>query len=177
MSATDDNKAAFWKNLLEAVETEPRDASFVRGISGLEHPVIAVGVDDARRRLVLVSGEHDARSAAIAQLDIQRAIESVQVVVARPIAVNLGILTKQIVGFLGGATVDAMQLPERLKALPDKDGIQKLVAENVPRYISGFDVATIKLGRSDHAAGSAACDDRGRGRREGRASTFQHFSS
>jgi hypothetical protein len=138
-----DIKFAFWTNLLRALETDPRKVDFVRGVSGLEHPVIAAGVDDARRRLLLISGEHDARSAAIAQLDIQRVIESVQVVVMRPIAINLAPLAKQIVDFLGGPTVAPTQWQERLKALPDQSEMQSAVGQAFTRHAAGFDVATL----------------------------------
>jgi hypothetical protein len=108
----------------------------------LEHPVIAAGVDDSRRRLLLVSGEHDARSAAIAQLDIQRVLESVQVVVIRPIAINLGPIAKQIVGFLGGPTVAPTQLQQKLKLLPEPE-VQAAVSQAFSRYAAGIDVATL----------------------------------
>jgi hypothetical protein len=140
---SEDVKSAFWTNLLRALETEPRKADFVRGVSGLEHPIIAAGVDDARRRLLLVSGEHDARSAAIAQLDIQRAIESVQVVVIRPIAINLAPFAKQIVDFLGGPTVAPAQWQERMKALPDSSQMQQAMTQNFSRFAAGFDVAAL----------------------------------
>ena len=140
---SEDIKFAFWTNLLRALETEPRKADFVRGVSGLEHPIIAAGVDDDRRRLLLVSGEHDARSAAIAQLDIQRAVESVQVVVIRPIAINLAPLATQLVDFLGGPTVAPAQWQERLKALPQSGQVQHAMAENFSRYAAGFDIAAL----------------------------------
>lgn len=139
-----DPKFAFWTHVLRALETEPHPAHFVRGISGLEHPVIAVGVDDQRRRLLLVSGEHDARSAAIAQIDIQRTIESVQVVVMRPIAINLAPIAKHVVDFLGGSTVEPQQWQERLKLLSDNNNqLSEAVNKNLAHCISGFDVATL----------------------------------
>jgi hypothetical protein len=141
--SSDSDKSAFWTNLLRALETEPRKADFIRGVSGIEHPVIAVGVDDNRRRLLIVSGEHDARSAAIAQLDIQRVVESVQVVVMRPIATNLGDLAKQIASFVGGTTFAQEIFAERMKTLPEKEEMQNLIAQNFTRYASGFDVAKI----------------------------------
>jgi len=140
---SDDAKFAFWTNLLRALETEPHKANFVRGVSGLEHPVIAAGVDDSRRRLLLVSGEHDARSAAIAQLDIQRTIESVQVVVMRPIAIDLAPIARQVTDFLGGQTVEPKLWQERLKQLSDNNQLSEAMGQNLPRWIAGFDVASL----------------------------------
>ena len=137
--ANDDQKAAFWQNLLRAVETEPRDAQFVRGISGIEHPVIAVGVDDARRRLLLVSGEHDSRSAAIAQQDIQRAIESIQVIMVRPIAINLGPLAQQAVNFFGGPVIAHDRFLSGLSKEPE----WKEIFEKNAKYCASFGVAKL----------------------------------
>jgi len=82
-------KLPFWHTFLRAVETEVREAQTVRGASGFVHPLLAVGVDETRRRTVIISGESDARTAALAQADIQAALPSTKVVMARPVPVNL----------------------------------------------------------------------------------------
>src|SRR5689334_7994058 len=90
-----------WHPVLRAVDTDPRDVAGIRGASGLEHPVAAVGVDDEKRRIVVITAEPDARSAAMAQADIQSALQSVKVVVARPVAVNLADLAQDVRTSLG----------------------------------------------------------------------------
>lgn len=105
-SEGDVKKQEFWKTFLAAVETDPRPATAIRGSSGIEHPVIAVGVDDNRRRVVIISGEHDARSAAVAQVDIQRAFSDVSVLVARPIVVSLGPIAALVGESLGSFELD-----------------------------------------------------------------------
>jgi hypothetical protein len=135
-------KFAFWQNLLRALEAEPHQASLVRGVSGLEHPIIAAGIDKNRRRLLLVSGEHDARSAAIAQLDIQRVVESIQVIVMRPIAINLAPLAKQIMGFLGGANVSPDRWQEKMKVLREGE-MNAAIEQSFSLYGPALDVATL----------------------------------
>jgi hypothetical protein len=51
---------------------------------------LAVGVDEAQKRLVVVSADADARSAALAQADIQAAVGDYGVIVARPMIVSAG---------------------------------------------------------------------------------------
>jgi hypothetical protein len=64
----------FWRNLLRAVEVEPREAPWLRGSSGIDHRITAIGVDKARRRVVVISSVGDPRTAAFIQSDLQLAI-------------------------------------------------------------------------------------------------------
>ena len=100
----------FWTNLLKAAEAEPKDANNIRGASGIQYPAVAIGVDEGRRRVLIVSGEHDARTAAMAQVDIQAALENMHVLVARPIALDFTLLAKTAVGLLGRTTVSSEDL-------------------------------------------------------------------
>jgi hypothetical protein len=89
-----EGKSLFWNNIIRAAEAEPREANSLRGASGFPHPVVALGVDESRRRVVIVSGEGDARSAALAQGDIQAVMPSAKLIMVRPVAVNLGFASK-----------------------------------------------------------------------------------
>jgi hypothetical protein len=105
-----DEKRAFWDNFLRAVETEPRPTPRIYGASGIQHSVLALGVDDARKRLVIISGDHDARASAMMQTDIQSTLPGTHVVVARPIAVGLPIIAQRIIEFAGMSKISAAQL-------------------------------------------------------------------
>jgi hypothetical protein len=104
------DKKAFWHHLLIAAEAPPQKANFVRGVSQIEHPILAVGVDEDRRRVILISAEQDARSAAIAQQDIQQALTDYKIIMARPIAVNLAKLAQIFEEALGVSEIDLKQL-------------------------------------------------------------------
>lgn len=80
----------FWNGVLRAVGAEPRSATEVGGASGVRHSALAIGVDEAEKRIVVVSAEGDARSAALAQADIQSALADYKVIVARPMIVSAG---------------------------------------------------------------------------------------
>jgi hypothetical protein len=96
-----DPRAEFWNAVLRAVEVEPRSAKMIQGASGAEHPIVAVGIDEERRRVVMISGEGDARSASLAQTDIQAAMPSLHVMMARPIAVDLAEFVRALSGLAG----------------------------------------------------------------------------
>jgi hypothetical protein len=100
----------FWSNLLKAAETEPKPVASLRGGSGLSHPALAVGVDDIRRRLLVVSAAPDARSAALAQADIQTVFDSVKVILARPVLVDLPGAANNLTRQLGKTAVAASDL-------------------------------------------------------------------
>ncbi|HYO91720.1 MAG TPA: hypothetical protein VEQ40_08795 [Pyrinomonadaceae bacterium] len=76
----------FWENFLRAAEVQPQQVKIIQGISGIEHAVLAAGVDPTRRRLIVVSAEQDARTAALMQADLQSAFRGVQVMLARGVA-------------------------------------------------------------------------------------------
>lgn len=88
---------AFWGNILRALGTEPRFVSSIKGSSGIEHPVFVAGVDDTRKRLLVVSRERESRHAAMLFADVQAAMTPYKVVIVRPIAVNVGHIARQLV--------------------------------------------------------------------------------
>ena len=81
--------AAFWRPLLIAVETKPIGIQKLRGVSGVEHRLVDVGVDDSRDRLVILTDTPDPKVSAFIQSDLQRAHPNQKVVVARVVLVRL----------------------------------------------------------------------------------------
>ncbi|HUK99097.1 MAG TPA: hypothetical protein VLV46_15700 [Gaiellaceae bacterium] len=135
-----------WKPLLRAVETEPQDVTSVRGASGLDHPVAAVGVDERRKRLVVVSSEPDARSAALAQADIQTALPNVHVVLARPVALNPADFAAAVQTTFGSATVGFAELNRLQFEANDQEAANKLLAPVLMPLLGPFIQAVGPLG-------------------------------
>ena len=104
-----EKKETFWKSLLKAVETEPLDINQIKGSTGLDYPVLACGVDKKRRRLVIVSGEADSRSATIAHADIQAIVQGMKVILVRPVATNLATLAEYIIKLSGTKKLGAKE--------------------------------------------------------------------
>lgn len=90
------NKSIFWDSIIRAAEAEPREVDSIRGSSGIQHPVITAGVDEKRQRLIIITKDHDARSAAMMQADIQSAYSSIHVIVARPILWSLAAAARSV---------------------------------------------------------------------------------
>jgi hypothetical protein len=82
----------------------------IRGASGFSHPVVAAGVDEPRRGVVVISGESDARSAALAHGDIQAAMPSLKVMMARPVVVNLGETARILSEVLGRVSIGQQEI-------------------------------------------------------------------
>ena len=135
----------FWPSLLRAVGTEPRDLGSFRGASGVEHGFVAAGVDEAGKRLVVISKEGRASSAALAQADLQAAMQGkdLQVVVARPVVVDLSAMAKPLEAAIGSSVITSRDLEVINKAQQDGEpDPQKFVeafgpvAEQVRKAIS-----------------------------------------
>lgn len=90
-------EASIWKSILCAVEAEPQSINTLRGASGIAHPVIAIGFDENRQRLIVLSHEAEARSAAMLQADLQAAFGRMKVIVARPILLSIADLAEEFV--------------------------------------------------------------------------------
>jgi hypothetical protein len=139
-----ENPGSFWVNLLKAAESEPSSAKTVRGASGIIHDVIAVGVDESRRRLLIISSEHDARTAAMVQADIQAAMGRTQVLVARPIAVDFTPLARAIVASMGATSVTMKDFKARTEQFKsDTEHSAKWLAEHGADITKALDFARI----------------------------------
>lgn len=142
--ATNEQKAEFWRTLLRAVEVEPRSAVSIRGASGFSHPVVSVGVDEARKRVVIISGESDARSAALAHGDIQAAMPSLRVMMTRPVAVNLGEAARILSEVLGRVSFGQKEL-EWLGDSQDKKEQIEQFAKQITERIKGSTIAALSI--------------------------------
>lgn len=112
----------FWPSLLRAVGTEPRDLGGLRGASGINHEFVAVGADENEGRLVVISGEPDAAGAAMAQADIQAAMQEIKVIVARPVLIDLASVGKSIAEQAGRPALTSGDITQLQKAQEANDG-------------------------------------------------------
>ena len=99
-----------WESFSRAVGTEPREGRTIIGASGLEHLVQSISVDDKHGRMVVVASEPNPRTAALMQVDIQATMPDVNVLVARPVVFDLGVIARQFAKSLGGAEIPLDQL-------------------------------------------------------------------
>ncbi|MDE2230230.1 MAG: hypothetical protein KGL11_14475 [Alphaproteobacteria bacterium] len=136
----DQARAAFWRNFLKVVGTEPRSAATIVGSSGITHPVLAIGADDTRKRLVVISDEHDARAAAMIQVDIQNTLPGVQVVVARPIAFALPMIARRLIESLGLTTIT----PEVFQRLGKLNEVEKARLNESMKFVFGSTINAFK---------------------------------
>lgn len=146
----DDPKSEFWNNIILATEAEPRGTKTIQGASGFTHPVVALGVDENRRRVVLISGEGDARAAAMAQGDIQAAMPNIHVVMARPAAVNLGqaaTIVSEIIGRVKIGKAEIAWLGEHGREFQDEaKQIGSQIAERITNVaVNPFSYAGLNL--------------------------------
>ncbi len=87
---------AIWGSFCQAVGAELREKTTIAGATGLEHRVQGIGVDEAGKRLVVISAEANARVAALMQVDVQATNPDFKVVVARPVIFDIGVLARRL---------------------------------------------------------------------------------
>lgn len=135
----EDKKANFWKSLLRAVETEPRNVELLKGTTGLSYPIIALGVEDSRRRLVIISGESDARSAAIAHADIQATMPGTKVIMVRPVAINLAIFAELLAEIIGTKKIGNQEWEWLFEHSKDIKNAAENLGEDLRRKSENYD--------------------------------------
>jgi hypothetical protein len=81
--------ASFWRPMMLGLGTTPTGATKLKGATGIEHRVLEVGMDDKRKRLIVLNDASEPMVAAFIQSDLQRAYPEQRVIVARTQLVNL----------------------------------------------------------------------------------------
>lgn len=128
-----DKGKEFWENLLAGLGFKARHVRSISGASGINHPVLALGVDEPHERLVIVSGDGDARTAAMMQIDVQNEISDARVLVIRPVVFGLATLAHRAIEETGASAVDLVGLIEKFKERPESE--QKLGIESVAKRL------------------------------------------
>ena len=121
-----------WKTLTLALDAELREDVTITGSSGLNHPVQAIAVDESSRRVIIISAEASPRMAALMQVDVQVTMPDFKVLVARPVAVDLGTLARKTLDSFGIPQIDvenARVFFSQLSAMPEED-VKLLVGPN-----------------------------------------------
>lgn len=140
-----DIKAEFWKSFIRAVEADPKEPRPLRGASGLIHPVIALGLDEKRRRLVIISGEPDARTAAMAQADIQATMPFMNVIFGRPAPINLAIIAQVVLETFGSLNLGQSDIQKLGELFQDKKFAESFAERVFKPIIQAFQFASLNL--------------------------------
>ena len=113
------DKTLIWKTFSQAVGAELRENTTIRGVSGLDHAVQAIAVDDKTNRVIIVSAEASPRMAALMQVDVQATIPGSKVLVARPVAVDISNLARKMLEPFGISYIELARAKAYLDNLKD----------------------------------------------------------
>lgn len=108
--ANNKNQDQFWDALIRSTRAEPRPVRSIPGLSGVVHELVALGVDDKSKRLIVVSPYADAKTTAMMQSDIQGTLEGTKVIAVRPLALDLSHIVRGVVTVLGRTEFFATEL-------------------------------------------------------------------
>ncbi|MWD26073.1 hypothetical protein E0K89_001105 [Aquicoccus sp. SCR17] len=109
MPVSEKENISIWETLCSALGTEYRDTREIVGGSGLVHPIEALGVDEKRKRLILISSESNPRVAALLRGDVQATVPGLRVMVARPMAIDISHIARKLF-FTDQGTLDFTKL-------------------------------------------------------------------
>ncbi|TAJ84624.1 hypothetical protein [Reyranella sp.] len=112
LNKTDNRR--LWATFSRAIGAELRDLETIKGATGLEHPALAIAVDDKNKRVIIFSAEQNARIAALMQGDVQATMPDVNVLICRPVTVDLGAIVRGFFPPSAEATVNISALMQRL---------------------------------------------------------------
>lgn len=143
----DKSKLEFWETLVRALEAEPREPLPIQGRSGVTHEILALGVDEKRQRIILVSPYPDALSSAMMQSDLQATFPDQRVLVARPIAADVGHIVRTVLGNLGVTSFTVGDLKRITAASRDQlSPVLERYLGSIPDQLTrGFSVARLNL--------------------------------
>lgn len=116
----------FWDGFLKSLGFESKKIKAIQGASGIKHKILALGVDETKKRIVIVQDEQDARVLTMAQADIQATLKDYNILMIRPVAINLSMAFGSVAMLLGTSTLTQFQL----EAFSKKGEPEDVVEEN-----------------------------------------------
>ena len=117
----------FWKSFLLGIGCEQKEVKEIQGASGIYHPISCLGVDELKKRIIIVQEEQDARILAMVQADLQAKIKNYQVLMVRPVPINLATAVTTIGALFGSTKLSSKDIAN----LSNKnDETQNLIKEN-----------------------------------------------
>ncbi|EBA10830.1 hypothetical protein [Roseobacter sp. CCS2] len=123
------DKPPIWEAFCTALGAEYREATEIVGASGLVHPIQALGIDETKNRLIVVSGDYNPRIAAMLRVDIQQTLPNMRVLVARPMALDLAHTARKAF-FLPNGSLDAAKLVS-VASLNSSPGTEEAMKEQL----------------------------------------------
>lgn len=121
----------FWQGFFKALNCEFKPIEKIQGASGIIHRILCLGLDEAKKRIVIVQDEQDARILTMVQADLQAKIKGYNVLMVRPVTVNLSMAFGAIALALGSYKLTR----DDIKGLSNNEGdSQKLIEENKERF-------------------------------------------
>lgn len=94
-------KNKFWYGFHNTLGLEYQEISELKGKSGITHHITSLGIDRKNKKLVIVQNEQDARILAMAQADIQARYSDYNVLMVRPVPLNLSNVFEHLSVLLG----------------------------------------------------------------------------
>lgn len=115
----------FWNGFYKTLNCEYKEVSEIKGLSGIVHQVNSMGINHDEKRIIISQNEQDARILAMAQTDIAGRLKDYNVLMVRPVPINLSKTFTHISLLLGSNIMSLKDLSEGNKDGSDDDIVNK----------------------------------------------------
>ncbi|MES2765546.1 MAG: hypothetical protein V4642_06755 [Bacteroidota bacterium] len=126
----------FWDGFFRTIDCEFKDIKELPGASGIKHKILYLGIDHNKKRIVVAQEEQDARILAMVQADVQAKIKDYNILMIRPIPINLVNAFHHLSLIFGSYEVTQTQL----ETLSKKPHNELLLEQNKPQWEHFLDV-------------------------------------
>ncbi len=128
-------KLPFWSGFFKALGFEFKEIDSIQGKSGIDHKIIGLALNEERKTIVIVQNEQDARILSMAQVDIEVSHPGYNILMIRPIPINLSNIITSVGVMLGSTSFGKSDLIQISK--PEKDGqLNEVLKDNISQIIT-----------------------------------------
>src|ERR1035437_7873651 len=131
----------FWDGFFQTLNFEKRDVKEIKGALGIKHKILSLGIDEIQKRIIVVQDEQDPRILTMVQADVQAKIKDYNVLMVRPVSINLSIAFSSMAVLMGGHRFDKKDLEE----LSAKGDPKLVVQQNKNRIEDVLNLMGLKI--------------------------------
>lgn len=127
-------KSNFWEGFYKALNAEYKDVKELKGISGITHRINSMGINHDEKKIIIAQNEQDARILAMAQADIQARMKGYNILMVRPVPINLSRVFTHLSLLMGKNVMSLKELSA--KGDESEENIESKYKSNIEKVVN-----------------------------------------